>query len=197
MARVQEGGPRTRGCRAREDTVKRSEKAAVVDEIKTLLVGAKVTVLADYRGLSMIELTELRRSLRQQGVALKVVKNTLARLAAGGTELQELEPHLVGPTALILGKGDPTLLSKLLASYAKTKPTFQVKAGFVEGKVLTREDALALADLPPREVLLAKLAGIMQSPLQRLVGSFQGPLRALLVVLEAVRKKKEQQSPAS
>jgi len=177
--------------------VKRSDKAVVVDEIKTLLVGAKVTMLADHRGLSVSELTELRRSLRHQGVALRVVKNSLARLATEGTELQGLSPHLVGPTALIIGKGDPSLPAKFLASYAKTKPTFQIKAGFAEGKVLARQEALALAELPPREVLLAKLAGIMQFPLQRLVGSLQGPLRALHMVLEAVGKKKEQQPPAS
>ena len=85
--------------------------------------------------------------------------------------------------------------AKLLASYAKTKPSFQIKAGFVEGKVLDKQDALALAELPPREVLLAKLAGIMQSPLLGLVVVLQGPLRFFLMALKAVKEKKEQEPP--
>ena len=175
--------------------MKRAEKAAVVDELKTLLAGAKVTMLADHCGLSVSELTELRKLLRQQAVSLRVVKNSLARLATKGTELQQLEPHLVGPTAIVIGRGDPALPAKLLASYGKTKPTFQIKAGIVEGTVLAKQDALALAELPPREVLLAKLAGIVQSPLWGLMVVLQGPLRSLMITLEAVRQKKQQEPP--
>ncbi len=175
--------------------MKRAEKAAVVDKLKTLLAGAKVTILADHRGLSVSELTELRKLLRKQAMSLRVVKNSLARLATSGTELQQLEPHLIGPTAMVIGRGDPALLAKLLASYAKIKPTFQIKAGIVEGTVLARQDALALAELPPREVLLAKLAGVVQSPLRGLMAVLQGPLRSLLMTLEAVRQKKEQELP--
>ncbi|MDD5560372.1 50S ribosomal protein L10 [Candidatus Methylomirabilis sp.] len=170
--------------------MKRAEKAAVVDELKTGLAGATVAMLADPRGLTVSELTELRKLLRQQGMAFQVVKNTLARLATTGTELQELRPYLVGPTAIVHGKGDPTAPAKLLASFIKTKPTFQIKAGFAEGKVLAGQDAMALADLPSREVLAARLAGIMQSPLRGLVAVLGGPLRSLLMVLEAVRQQK-------
>lgn len=178
-----------------EVTVKRDEKAAVVDELKSLLAGAKAAMLADHKGLSVSELTELRKLLRQQSVALRVVKNSLARLATHGTELQELGPHLVGPTAIALGKGDPTVPAKLLASYAKTKPTLQIKAGFVEGKVLGKQDALALAELPPREVLLAKLAGVVQSPLRGLAVALQGPLYSLLMVFTAMRQRREHEQP--
>lgn len=177
--------------------MKRAEKGAVIEELKTLLSGAKVAMLADYRGLTVGEVTELRKLLRQQGMALRVVKNTLARLATAGTELQGIERHLSGPTAMVFGKGDPTVPAKLLASYAKTKPNFQVKAGFVEGKVVAREDALALADLPPREILMARFAGIVQSPLLGLMVSLQAPLRSLLAALEAVRRKKAQEAPGA
>lgn len=170
--------------------MKRAEKAAVVDELKTVLAGATVAMLADPRGLTVSELTELRKLLRQQGVALRVVKNTLARLATTGTEFQELKPYLVGPTAIVHGKGDPTAPAKLLASFIKTKSTFQIKAGFAEGRVLAGQEALALADIPPREVLAARLAGIMQSPLCGLVTVLSGPLRSLVMVLEAVRQQK-------
>ncbi len=175
--------------------MKRAEKAEVVDELKTLLAGAKVAMLADYRGLSVSELTELRKLLRKQGVVLRVVKNSLARLATRATELQELEAHIVGPTALAFGQGEPTAAARLLASYAKTKSNFQIKAGYVEGRVLAKQEALALADLPPREVLIAKLAGVMQSPLRGLAVALEGPLRSFLKALEAVRQKKEQEPP--
>lgn len=170
--------------------MKQAEKAAVVDELKTVLAGATVAMLADPLGLTVSELTELRKLLRQQGVALRVVKNTLARLATTGTEFQELKPYLVGPTAIVHGKGDPTVPAKLLASFTKTKSTFQIKAGFAEGRVLAGQEAMALADLPPREVLAARLAGIMQSPLRGLVTVLSGPLRSLVMVLEAVRQQK-------
>ena len=170
--------------------MKRAEKVAAVDDLKTVLAGATVAMLADPRGLTVSELTELRKLLRQQGVALRVVKNTLARLATTGTELQELQPYLVGPTAIVHGKGDPTAPAKLLASFIKTKSTFQIKAGFAEGRVLTGQEVMAIADLPPREVLAARLAGILQSPLRGLVAVLAGPLRSLLMVLEAVRQQK-------
>lgn len=175
--------------------MKRVEKAQAVDELKTLLAGAKAAMLADHRGLSVSELTELRKLLRQQSVVLRVVKNSLARLATQGTELQGLGPHLVGPTAIALGTGDPTVPAKLLASYARTKPTLQIKAGFVQGKVLAKEEALALAELPPREVLLARLAGVMQGPLRGLAMALQGPLYSLLMVLGAIGQKKEHEPP--
>lgn len=170
--------------------MKRVQKAAVVDELKTALAGSTVAILADHRGLSVSELTELRKALRQQGVACQVVKNTLARLATNGTALQGLQPYLVGPTAIVYGKGDPTTGAKLLVSYTRTKPTFQIKAGFAEGQVLAGRETLALADLPPREVLAARLAGMLQSPLRGLATVLQGPLRSLLMVLEAVRQQK-------
>ncbi len=177
--------------------MKRDEKAEVIDELKSVLAGAKTALLADHRGLSVAELTELRNLFRRQRVELRVVKNTLARLATRETELQELGPHLVGPTLIAYSGGDPTVPAKLLASYAKTRPNLKIKAGFVEGKVLARQEALALAELPPREVLLAKLAGVMQSPLRGIVVVLQGPLRSLLIALDAVRQKREKGAPQS
>lgn len=168
----------------------RVEKAAVIEELRTAMTGTTVAMLADPRGLTMSELTELRALLRQQRMTLQVVKNTLARLATTGTALEDLTPYLVGPTAIIYGKGDPTAPAKLLAMFGKTKPTFQIKAGFAEGTVLTGQDAMALADLPSREVLAAKLAGLVQSPLRGLVSVLYGPLRSLLMVLEAVKQQK-------
>lgn len=177
--------------------MKRDEKAEMIDDLKGVLAGAKTALLADHRGLSVAELTELRGLLRPQAVELRVVKNSLARLATRGTELEGLGPHFVGPTVIAYSGGDPTVPAKLLAAYAKTRPNLRIKAGFVEGKVLARQEALALAELPPREVLLARLAGVMQSPLRGLVVVLQGPLRSLLIALNAVRQKREQEAPQS
>lgn len=169
----------------------RSEKSVALDELKTLLAGAKAALLADHRGLSVAELTNLRKLLRSQAVQLRVVKNSLARLATRGTDMQGLEPYLVGPTVIAFSGGDPTVPAKLLASYAKTRPTLQIKAGFVEGRVLAPQEAVTLAELPTREVLLARLAGVASSPLRNLVVVLQGPLRSLMVALDAVRQKLE------
>ena len=170
--------------------MKRADKAAVIDDLKSLLSGAKAAVLAEHRGLSVAEVTDLRRLLRPQAVTLKVVKNSLARLATRGTTMEGLEPHLTGPTLIAFGAGDPTLPAKLLVSYAKTKPTLQIKAAFLEGRVLSRQETLALAELPPREVLLARLAGVMRSPMRDLAVVLTGPIRSLLMALEAVRQKR-------
>jgi large subunit ribosomal protein L10 len=114
--------------------VKQGEKTVVVDDLRSLLAGAKAAMLADHRGLTVSELTELRRLLRQQSVVLRVVKNTLARLATHGTEFQGLGPYLVGPTAIAIGKGDPSAPAKLLASFAKTsRPSISKPASWKEG----------------------------------------------------------------
>jgi large subunit ribosomal protein L10 len=173
-----------------EERVKRSEKGAVVDELRDLLTGARVTVLADHRGLSVAELTELRKLLGQQSVHLRVVKNTLARLATRGTELEALAPQFVGPTMIAFGTADPSVPAKLLASYAKTRPALHVKGGVVEGQVLAREEALALAELPSREVLLARLAGALRSPIHNAAVVLSGPVRALLAVLQGVIERR-------
>ncbi|MGH7369272.1 MAG: 50S ribosomal protein L10 [Candidatus Methylomirabilaceae bacterium] len=177
--------------------MKRADKAAVIDDLKSLLAGAKAAVLAEHRGLTVAEVTDLRRMLRPQAVKLKIVKNSLARLATRGTAMEGLESHLTGPTLIAFGAGDPTLPARLLASYAKTKPTLQIKGGFLEGRVLGKQETLALAELPPREVLLARLAGVMRSPVRDLAVVLRGPLRALLMVLQAVGQKREQQAQRS
>ncbi len=174
--------------------MKRADKAAMIDDLKSLLSGAKAAVLAEHRGLTVAEVTDLRRVLRPQAVKLRVVKNSLVRLATRGTEMGALESHLTGPTLIVFGGGDPTLPAKLLASYAKTRPTLQIKAGFLEGKVLGKQETLALAELPPREVLLAKLAGVMRSPLRDLAVALRGPFCSLLMVLEAVRQKRGEEA---
>jgi large subunit ribosomal protein L10 len=166
-------------------------KQPVVQEIKGKLEASKGAVLTDYRGLNVAEVTELRTKLREVGVEYKVVKNTLARIAANEIGIEGLDGYLEGPTAIAYGIEDAVAPAKVLAEFAKAHKNLEIKAGILEGKVIDLNGVKALADLPSREVLLAKLLGSMQSPLYGMANVLQGNLRNLVYVLDAVRKTKE------
>lgn len=165
-------------------------KKRVVDEIKERLEKIQGAVLTDYRGLNVAEVTELRNKLREAGVEFKVLKNTLTRIAAHQVGLEDLDSYLEGPTAIAFGIDDPVAPAKILSEFAKAHKALEIKAGILENKVIDAEGVKALADLPSREVLLAKLLGAMQSPMYGFAGSLQGLLRNLVYVLDAVREKK-------
>jgi len=169
----------------------REEKAASIAELKERLAGAQSAVLTDFRGLSVADITELRTLLRKSAVEYQVVKNTLARIAVQDTALAGLAPYLVGPTGIAISPKDPVAASKILTTWAKGKPTFAIKAGVVEGKVVDVAEIAALGSLPPREVLLARMASAFQGSIQRAAGVFAAPVRGLAAVLEQVRKQRE------
>jgi large subunit ribosomal protein L10 len=169
----------------------REDKAASIAELKEKLAGAQSAVLTDFRGLSVADITELRTLLRKSAVEYRVVKNTLARLAVQDTALSGLGPYLEGPTAIAISTTDPVAASKILSTWAKGRPTFAIKAGIVEGKVVGPAEIAALGDLPPREVLLARLAAAFQAPIRQAAGVLAAPLRALVTVLGQVGAKKE------
>jgi len=169
----------------------RENKAASIAELKERLVGAQSVVLTDFRGLSVADLTELRTLLRKSAVEYRVVKNTLARFAVQDTALAGLGPYLEGPTGIAISTKDPMAASKILATWAKGKPTFAIKAGIVEGKVVGPAEIAILGALPPREVLLARVASAFQGPIQRVVGVLAASLRAMVTVLVQVGKQKE------
>ncbi len=172
----------------------RTEKAAVVAEIKERLEKVQGAVLADYRGLNVAEVTELRRQLRTAGVEYKVLKNTLTIRAARELGLEDLVPLLSGPTAIAFGYTDPVVPAKIISDFAKTRPNLEVKGGLLEGKVLSASGVKALADLPSREVLLSQVVRGMQAPIAGMVNVLQGTIRNCVYVLEAVRKQKEEQA---
>lgn len=174
----------------------RPEKVAAVQEVVDKIGRAKALVLTDYRGLNVKSMTELRRTLTQAGVEYKVVKNTLTLRAAKESGIEGLDSILTGPTAIAFGYEDEVVAAKLLAEFAKTHKQLELKAGVLEGKVLSAQDVKALADLPSKEVLLAKLLGSMQSPISGFVNVLQGNIRNLVYALEAVRKLKEEQAGA-
>lgn len=166
-------------------------KQKVVEEIRNKFSGAKAAVLADYRGLNVAEVSKLRTELRNAGIEYKVVKNTLTRIAAHELGLNELDPYLEGPTAIAFSAGDPAAPAKILSNFAKTHKALELKAGVLEGKVIDTNGVKTLADLPSREVLLARVLSGMQTPMYGLVTVLSGPMRNLVYALNAVREQKE------
>jgi len=168
----------------------RQSKEDLVAELAERLKVTKAAFLADYRGLNVGKATELRRKLRAAGVEYRVVKNTLLRLAARGTPVACLDAELKGPTAVALVTGDPVAPAKALVEFAKANQKFELKAGMLDGKLLRPEDVKALADLPSREVLLARLLGTLNAPTGNFVGVLAAIPRSLVQVLSAIKDQK-------
>lgn len=169
----------------------RPEKVAVVEELKDKLSRAQAVVLTDYRGLNVQEITELRRQLREAGVEYKVAKNTLTTIAAKEVDLSELEQYLSGPTAIAFGYDEPVSAAKIINEFARLHKELEIKGGVLEGSVIGVEAVQALADLPPREELLAMVARAMQAPIAGMANALAGILRNLVYALDAVREQKE------
>jgi large subunit ribosomal protein L10 len=144
--------------------------------------------LIDYRGLKVVDATELRRKVREMDGKYLVVKNTLAMRAARNTKLEQLEPYFQGPTALAYHRKDVVALAKLLTEVTRQNPNIQFKAALVEGKVVPASDIQALASMPSREVLLSRLAFLLKAPVQRFATVLKAPVRNLALVLKQVQK---------
>src|SRR5438132_13862652 len=151
----------------------RPEKVAAVEDIQTRLRDADAAVLTEYRGLTVSAIADLRAALRPGGAEYKIFKNTLARRAAEAADLLDLVPLLEGPVAIAFVKGDAVATAKALRDFARVNPALVLKGGLLGPRVLTQADVQALADIQPREVLLARLAGGFQAPLAKAAGLFQ------------------------
>ena len=169
----------------------RDEKATSIAELREKLGDARGAVLTDFRGLSVAELTELRTLLRKSAVEYKVVKNTLAKLAVKDTGLADLAPYLEGPTGIAISAADPVAASKAVSAWARGREKFSVKGGGVDRRLVGPRDVAELADLPPREALLGRMAGVLQAPLAGLAQVLSASLRGLANALDQVRQKKE------
>jgi large subunit ribosomal protein L10 len=159
------------------------EKIDTVEELKERLGGVAAVMLAEYRGLTVQQLGELRKQLRAVSAQYKVVKNRLARLAVASAGLQELQPHLKGPTGLVVAREDPVAVAKALQTFARTNQAFTIKGGVVEGRFVGPDGVKALADLPSKEALRSQLVGVLQGPLAQLVSLLEAPQRELVYVL--------------
>src|SRR5579862_1045445 len=164
----------------------RAEKVAVVDEVRDKLASSSAAILTEYRGLKVSELETLRRTLRQAGGEYKIYKNTLVRFATRDLGIQGLDPLLEGPTAIAFADTDVPAVAKALRDFSRTNPLLVVKGGVMGSSVLTAGDAGALADIPSREVLLARLAGLIAAPMQQFAGLLQALPRNLAYGLSAL-----------
>jgi len=161
------------------------KKEQTVSDLEETFSRASIGVVTDYRGLKTPELNELRRKLRESNSEYKVVKNSLAQIAAKNAGLEHLADAFKGPVGVAFGYGEATLTAKIIADYIRvSKSTMEVKWGFLEDRVLTAGELNTLARLPSREVLLAKVIGGMQSPIYGLVNVLAGPVRGLAQVLQ-------------
>ncbi|MEO5509462.1 MAG: 50S ribosomal protein L10 [Longimicrobiales bacterium] len=168
------------------------KKQAIVDDLNGKLKSASSFYLADFTGLNVKRVTELRRRLRKEGIEYVVVKNTLAERAMVNLDLPDLGVHFKGPTALVIGQGDAVTAAKVLADFAKendNRPS--VKAGIVDRKAVTSQEVGRLAKLPPREQLLAELAGALEAPMAQLAAALEAKLHEFVGLLEALRTERE------
>jgi large subunit ribosomal protein L10 len=159
------------------------EKVETIEDLKMRLRGVKTVLLTEYRGLSVTQLSELRKQLRSVSAEYKVVKNRLARLALS-SDLSAVGTLLKGPTGMILSREDAVAVAKTLHTFAKTNTALVIKAGYVEGQMLAPDGLKALADLPSKEALRGAIVGALQGPLAQLVGLLTAPQRDLVYVLE-------------
>jgi large subunit ribosomal protein L10 len=173
----------------------RADKASAVAELTEDFRNSSATVLTEYRGLTVKQLTELRRSLGKE-TKYSVSKNTLAKRAATDAGIEGLDTLFTGPTALAFINGDPVEAAKGLRAFAKAHPVLKIKGGVFEGRAITADDVNKLADLESREVLLAKLAGAMKGNLSKAAGLFQAPLSQVARLAAALQEKREKDGSA-
>ena len=166
----------------------REEKHQTVAALNEQFRSVSSLFLVDYRGLKVVDATELRRKIREIDGHYVVVKNTLVMRAAKKTQLEQLTPYFQGPTAVAYHHKDVVGLAKLLTEISKTNPNIAFKAALVEGKVILPSEIQMIASLPSREVMLSRLTFLLKAPLQQLVTVMKAPLRDLVLALKQVKK---------
>lgn len=167
------------------------QKKAVVAEVSEVAAGALSAIGAEYRGLKVDDMTRLRREARKNGVYLRVVRNTLARRAVAGTDLECMADSLVGPLVLAFSREDPGAAARVLADFAKTNDKLVIKVVAVKGQLLTAADVSRLATLPTKNQAISLLMSVMKAPVEKLVRTLAEPHARLVRTLAAVRDQKQ------
>lgn len=171
----------------------RPDKAAAVAELTERFRDSNAAVLTEYRGLTVAQLTQLRRTISEHAT-YAVVKNTLTDIAARQAGVTAFDGQLAGPSAIAFVTGDPVEAAKSMRDFAKDHPAFVIRGGVLDGKALSADDVRRLADLESREVLLAKLAGAMKASMSQAAALFAAPLSQTARVLDALRRKQQEQA---
>jgi large subunit ribosomal protein L10 len=174
----------------------RTEKEQAVTRLEADLAKSQNAVLVGFAGLKVPEVTELRRQIRNTRSKYLVVKNTLALRATRGTPLEAMSRHFVGPTAVAYNEDNPVALAKVLTAFAKANPNLVFKGAVVEGRAIEAKEIAAIAELPSREELVARLLFLIQSPLRRLVTVLNGPVRNLAGVVTQIAQQKSKSGGA-
>ncbi|MDH7579074.1 MAG: 50S ribosomal protein L10 [Bacillota bacterium] len=170
--------------------LKIEEKKKVVAELEAKLKSSRAAIFTDYRGLNVAEANQLRRSFREAGSEIRVVKNTLIQLAVKQGGFEGVDQFLTGPTAVAFDFRDPVVPARLLIDFAKTNRKLEIKGGLIEGRVAGSKEIKYLADLPSRDVLISQVVRGIASPLAGLSSVLQGPLRKLVYALKAIQEQK-------
>ncbi len=170
---------------------KLEKKKQIVKEIEEKLQAASLVVFTDYRGITVSEMNELRNTLRAPGVEFKVLKNTMLEFALRNTGFAEVIDHIEGPNAVLFSNEDPVTPAKSIHDFIKKTKKLEVKVGLVEGKVINSDQVKELAELPPREALLAQVVGTMQAPITGFVTVLDANISGLARALEQIRVQKE------
>lgn len=173
------------------------EKQQIVADLTEKLKGAATGIFVDYCGLSVAQDTELRKNLREAGVEYKVIKNTLCRFAIKEVGFDELDPILNGPTSLALSNEDPVAPAKVLTDFAKKNDKLEIKAGFMDGKILSLDEIKRLADTPSREVLLATILSSLNAPASKLARTLQAIVDGGVEPAELAANKNSVEAPAA
>jgi len=169
----------------------RPDKVEKLESLQQRLAETSSMVLFDYRGLSVAQMTALRRRTREAGVSLSVIKNSLLARAIEGTPFEALRGRVTGPVSIATTSGDPAVPAKILKTFAKETSAGQITCGVMDGRLLETPDVEALADLPSRDVLLGRLLGTLQAPVAGLPRVLNGVATKLLYALQAIANQKE------
>ena len=167
------------------------QKVAQVENIREKMSEASAAILFDFRGLSVSQMTDLRRKTREAGIELAVMKNNLLDHAVEGTSFDSLREHLEGPVSLAIAKGDPVAPAKVLNDFLKNADSGKINGGVVEGDFLDEDQIKALANLPSRDALLGQLVGVMDAQVASLPRVLNAVLTKLIYAVQAIAKKKE------
>jgi len=165
----------------------RTEKEQTIATLQKQIEQYRGAVLANFRGLTVEQINQIRQRLREEKVSFHVVKNTLMKLASRGTDFEKVNQYLEGPTAIAISYGNPVSLIKILLDFVRTQPLLEIKVGLVEGQLVSPQELKGIATLPSRETMMAQVMGTIQMPASQLAGAIINPIQQLLYVFQTRR----------